>query len=70
MFVGIVNKHHEMWRLRMADNQIMMLTGPDRIRKRPAVAFLSKGLDGAQYAVQTLLDIFLTKHSWAIANTL
>lgn len=40
---------------------IVMLTGPDRVRKRPAVIFLSNGIEGAQYAVQSLLKIFVTE---------
>ena len=42
----------------MADNQIVILTGPDRIRKRPCVVYHSNDVEGAQHAVQSLLDIF------------
>lgn len=39
--------------------QITRLKGPDRVRKRPAVLFLSDGVDGAQEAVLNLLHIFV-----------
>lgn len=45
----------------MADNQITILTGPDRIRKRAAVVYLSNDLEGAQHAVRDVLDIFVTE---------
>lgn len=40
---------------------INLLKGPDRVRKRPAVVFGSDGIEGAQAAVKTLLDIFVTE---------
>lgn len=44
----------------MCDNNIgiVSLKGPDRVRKCPAGLFLSDGVEGAQEAVQNLLDIF------------
>lgn len=42
----------------MKENQITILTGPDRVRKRPSVVFHSNDLEGAQTAVRSLLDIF------------
>lgn len=41
------------------NNKITMLKGPDRVRKRPFVLFLSDGVDGAQQAVLNLLHIFV-----------
>lgn len=43
----------------MNNNVIIKPEGPDRIRKRPAVVFLSEGLEGAQNAVLELLYVFL-----------
>ena len=45
----------------MKDNIIVKLTGPERIRKRPAVLFLSDDLAGAEYAVRILLNIFVSE---------
>ena len=45
----------------MADNRITKLTGPDRIRKRPAVVYLSNDLGGAQHAVRDVLDMFVAE---------
>ncbi len=39
-------------------NEITLLKGPDRVRKRPAVIFDSDGLNGSIAAVKSLLDIF------------
>lgn len=43
----------------MSDNQIVVLRGPDRIRKRPAVVFGSDGRDGAVNAFKMVINLFL-----------
>lgn len=45
----------------MKNNTIVTLKGPDRVRKRPAVIFLSDGIEGAQNAVRGIMDIFVTE---------
>ena len=40
---------------------INVLTGAERVRKRPAVIFGSQGIEGAETAVKMLLDIFATE---------
>ena len=40
---------------------ITILRGPDRIRLRPAVIFLSDGLEGLQNAIRPLLNLFATE---------
>lgn len=43
----------------MQNDRIEWLSGPERVRRRPAVVFLSDGLEGAQCAVRSLLKIFV-----------
>lgn len=52
------------------NNTIKVLKGPDRVRKRPAVIFTSDGIDGAIYAVKTLLDIFVTEAALGFSKEL
>lgn len=42
----------------MANEKIVVLQGPDRVRKRPAVIFMSDEIEGVQNAVRILLEIF------------
>ena len=53
---------------------IITLKGPDRVRRRPAVAFGSDGQEGAEAVVRYLLNIFLHEaargHSRRLAVTL
>jgi len=41
------------------NNEITVLRGPDRIRKRPAVVFTDDGIVGTTNAVKSLLRIFV-----------
>lgn len=43
----------------MNNNKIIHLKGPDRVRMRPSVIFLSDSIEGAQEAVQNLLYVFV-----------
>lgn len=45
----------------MDNNVIVSLKGPERVRRRPAVIFTSDGIEGADYAVKMLLDLFITE---------
>lgn len=45
----------------MDNSTIVVLKGPDRVRKRPAVMFGSDGKEGVISVVKTLLDIFVTE---------
>ena len=42
-------------------DKIVMLKGPDRVRKRVCVVFGAKGNEGATNAIKMLLDIFITE---------
>ena len=39
-----------------ADQSIIMLKGPDRVRKRPAVIFGSDGLEGCEHSFFEILS--------------
>jgi hypothetical protein len=41
--------------------EITRLTGPERVRRRPAVLFGSDGIEGVQYMVQQMLKLFATE---------
>lgn len=43
------------------NSKIVVLKGPDRIRKRPAVMFGSDDIEGVILVIKTLLDIFVTE---------
>lgn len=45
----------------MDKESIIMLKGPDRVRKRPAVVFFSDGLEGSTMVVKKLIDIFVNE---------
>lgn len=45
----------------MDNSTIVVLKGPDRVRKRPAVIFGSDGIKGATNAIKLLIDIFATE---------
>lgn len=42
-------------------DRIVMLRGPERVRRRPAVIFGDNNIRGAQQAVRTILEIFATE---------
>ena len=43
----------------MKDNKIIVLKGPDRVRKRPAVIFCSSDAEGAFHAFSTFMDVLV-----------
>lgn len=45
----------------MEDIKIVKLEGPDRVRMRPEVMFLSKGFSGIKFLVDSLFSIFLAE---------
>ena len=45
----------------MDDQKITILKGPDRVRRRPTVVFLSDGIEGVQCAVHSIIKIFATE---------
>lgn len=47
----------------MKIDKIVVLRGPDRIRKRPAVVFGSAGVEGVHRAVEWLLNMFMTGYA-------
>jgi len=54
----------------MDNNVIVSLKGPERVRKRPAVIFTSDGIEGANYAVKMLLDMFITEAALGFSQEL
>ena len=43
------------------NDKIVMLRGPERVRRRPVVIFGNDNIQGAQQAVRTILEIFATE---------
>ena len=51
------------------NNQIVLLKGPERVRRRPSVIFGDDGVDGTVAAFNMLLDILVSGHCNQIAVT-
>lgn len=56
--------------LKTNNETIVLLKGPNRVRKRPGVIFTSDGVEGTAYAVKMLLDIFITEAALGFSNEL
>lgn len=49
---------------------IRILKGPDRVRLRPAVIFGDDGLDGAEYAVEMIMNVMVSECRYGFADRL
>lgn len=47
--------------MKMQNNTIIKLDGPDRVRKRPGVIFGSDGSEGVMCAIKMLMDVFIAE---------